>query len=75
MATSHTIDVPKGVFLVELDRTSSGYSVNQLLDRKLIYTAHFETEVEAMRRVTQLAEAIQRRGEEVLLCINIAFKH
>ena len=73
MAISHTIDVPAGVYLVELDRGSAGYSVNQCLNGKLEYTAHFETEAEAMRRATQMAESIQHRGDEVLLCINTAF--
>lgn len=59
--------------LIEVDRTSFGYSVNHKKGNKLIFTGSYACESEAIRIATKMAKHLEVCGETVWYCLNYAF--
>jgi len=59
--------------LIEVDKTSFGYSVTHKKGQRLLYTGSFSRESEAIRTATKMAKHLEVCGEAVWYCLNYAF--
>ena len=60
--------------LIEVDKTSFGYSVIHKRGRRILFTGSYERESDAIRTATKMAKHLEICGEAVWYCLNYAIK-
>ena len=60
--------------LIEVDKTSFGYSIIHKKGRRTLFTGSYERESDAVRTATKMAKHLEVCGETVWYCLNYAFK-
>lgn len=71
---SKPVMAPEGCHLIEVNHEHFGYTLTHKLNGKLLFTGTYETEIDAIRSATRLAHARESRGEQVMFCVNSAFR-
>jgi hypothetical protein len=59
--------------LIEVDKTSFGYTVTHKKGKKVLFTASYDHESEAVRTATKMAKYLQSSNEVIWYCLNYAF--
>ena len=59
--------------LVEVDKTSFGYTVTHKKGNRMLFTGSYDRESEAIRTATKIANHLDVCGETIWYCLNYAF--
>ena len=59
--------------LIEVDKTSFGFTLTHKKGDRMLYTASYDRESDAIRTATKMAKHFEVCGEAVWYCLNYAF--